>query len=249
MGEFIIAGRKNNIVRARVTVRGTRPLLQHAFGPESIALEKAEREGVAGNDPSEWRRSCLLTEEGQLYILPSYVFGCLRDAAKHTKKGRGSLQPLVAATLQIEESIILLNRHLPPGTEPQRNPMLPVYLDVCGVKNPATKSRNVRYRLAAGPGWECCFTLRWDKTIVSRQQMQAILLDASTLIGLADGRAVGNGRFDITDYTELTGGQDDAEEAPTEGSVADEPPADRVGKGRKKVPALSGTTEVDGSAR
>ena len=43
----------SNIVRARVTVRGTRPLLQHAFGPESIALEKGEKTGVAGNDPEE----------------------------------------------------------------------------------------------------------------------------------------------------------------------------------------------------
>src|SRR5262245_37764429 len=138
-----------NIVRARVTVRGTRPLLQHAFGPESLPLEKAEKNGVAGNDPSEWRRTCMLTKEGQLYIRGTYVFGCVRDGAKYTKKGKGSFQAIVAATLQVEESVILIDRFL--KGEPSRDPTEPVYLDVCSVRNPSTKGRNVRYRLACSP--------------------------------------------------------------------------------------------------
>jgi len=99
-----------NIVRARVTIRGTRPLLQHAFGPESIPLEKGEKAGVAGNDPSEWKKTCLVNGEGQLYIRGSYVFGCVRDGSKQTKKGKGSIQATVAATLQVEEALILIDR-------------------------------------------------------------------------------------------------------------------------------------------
>src|SRR3954470_17802690 len=97
-----------NLVRARITVSGGRPLLQHQFGPEALPLEKGERTGVAGNDPEEWRRTSMVTADGQLYVRGSYVFGMLRDAAKHTKRGKGSIQSLVAATLQIEDERVLL---------------------------------------------------------------------------------------------------------------------------------------------
>lgn len=230
-----------NVVRARVSLVGTRPLLQHAFGPESIALEKREREGVAGNDPSEWKRTCLVTPEGQLYVRGSYAFGCIRAGAKNTKKGRGSIQPLVVATLQIEEQIILIDRRLPEGGEPKHNDYAaPVYVDVCGVVNKATKGRNVRYRLACSPGWRCTFTIEFDKTMVSRDQMRAVLIDAGRFAGLGDGLSVGNGRFAVEKYEELTG----AEEAPAAGSVGDERPAAGVAKGRKKVPALQGNGEA-----
>jgi hypothetical protein len=53
-----------NIIKARIEIRGTRPLLQNQFGPEALPLEKGERTGVAGNDPEEWRRTCMVTAEG-----------------------------------------------------------------------------------------------------------------------------------------------------------------------------------------
>ncbi len=238
----------SNIVRARVTVRGTRPLLQHAFGPESIALEKGEKTGVAGNDPEEWRKTCMVNADGQLFIRGSYVFGCLRKAAVHTKKGRGSIQPLVAATLQVEEETIFLNRRMPKEGDPPNNIKGPtgteVYIDVCGVRNPTTKARNIRYRLAASAGWECSFTLRWDKTLVPREQMKAVLNDAGTLAGLADGVNVGYGKFTVLSYEELT----DAEAATADRSVEEEHSAGRVGKGRKGVRPLQEAAADNGSA-
>ena len=155
-------------IKARVEILGKRPLLQHRFGPEALPLEKGERTGVAGNDPSEWRRTCMVTPDGQMYVRGTNVFGMVRDAAKYTKKGKGSIQALVAATLQIEEECVVLDRWVPKGGEPPADPSCPVYIDVCGVRNPTTKARNVRYRLAASAGWRAAFTLVWDKTIVSR---------------------------------------------------------------------------------
>jgi hypothetical protein len=190
-----------NIIRARVQVTGKRPLLQHQFGPDALPLEKQERTGVAGNDPEEWKRTCMVLPTGQLYVRATYIFSMLRDAAKHTRKGKGSIQALVAATLQVEENIILLDRWLP--TQPTTDATQPVFIDVSGVRNPATRARNVRYRLAASSGWKAEFTLLWDKTIVSREQMQAVLSDAGALIGLADGRSVGYGRFSIDHFEVL----------------------------------------------
>src|SRR5262245_3887303 len=128
----------SNLVRAKIQIRGTRPLLQHMFGPEALPLEKGERTGVAGNDPEEWKRTCMVTKDGQLFVFGTYMFGMLRDAAKHTRKGKGSIQAMVAATLQIEDERILLDRYVPkdgPGTDPAQ----PVYLHVSGVRNPSTK--------------------------------------------------------------------------------------------------------------
>lgn len=200
-----------NIITASVSIQGVRPLLWHAFGPDSIPLEKGEKTGVAGNDPEEWRKTVLVTKGGQLYLPPTYAFGCLRDAARNTKKGRGSIQALVASTLQITNDKILIDRHFPgfpnghafdvKNVEPPPNDVdLPLFMDIAGVRNPSTKARNVRYRVGASTGWTATFNLRWDKTIVSRGQMEAVCIDAGNLCGLGDGRGVGYGRFMITDF-------------------------------------------------
>ena len=60
-----------NIVMARVSIKGTRPLLWHHFGPDALPLERQEKAGVAGNDPTEWRRTVLVDKEGRLYLEPT----------------------------------------------------------------------------------------------------------------------------------------------------------------------------------
>jgi len=188
-----------NILNAYVTITGVRPLLWHAFGPDSIPLTKRERSGVAGNDPDEWHRTVLATADRRLYIGGSYVFGALRDGARFTKKGRGTLQPAVVSTLQVADvPIYMIDLSLP---EPlTTDPTQPVYLDVRSVKNPATKARNVRYRVAAAPGWSLTFAITWDKTVVSRGEMEAVATDAGRLVGVGSGRAIGMGRFEVTAF-------------------------------------------------
>ncbi|MCK9602397.1 MAG: hypothetical protein M0R06_25350 [Sphaerochaeta sp.] len=195
----------NNILTASVKITGIRPLMWHKFGPESIPLEKQERTGVAGNDPEEWKRTYLANRDGQLYLRGDYIFGCIRDGAKHTKKGRGSIQSMVSATLQIMTDRVLVDRFIPgwnggPPADLTTDPDEPVYLDVRSVKNPATKGRNVRYRVTAGAGWRASFVIAWDKTIVSRGEMEAVIIDAGRLCGLGDGRNIGMGRFTVDSF-------------------------------------------------
>jgi hypothetical protein len=204
----------SNIVRAKVTIKGVRPLLLHHFGPDALPLEKQEKDGVAGNSPNEWRKTALVTKEGQLYLKPTYAFATIRDAAKHTKKGKGSIQSAVAATLQVLDNVILIDRYFPgfpsaavfdinTAEPPPRDETEPVYLDVQSVRNPSTKARNIRYRVAASPGWSCSFTILFDKTIVDRNQMRAVLNDAGVLVGIADGRSIGFGRFTVESFEEI----------------------------------------------
>lgn len=194
-----------SILTATVTIKGTRPILWHAFGPDAIPLEKQEKFGVAGNNPEEWKKSVLYTKDGQLYLKPSYIFGCWREAAKHTKKGRGSITKLVAATLQILDSKVLVDRWIPDFDNGLPDSITtddsePVYLSIEGVVNPSTRARNVRYRVAASPGWTATFRIAWEATVVDRYQMEAVSIDAGRLVGLADGRAIGYGRFEIESF-------------------------------------------------
>ncbi|OPH52176.1 hypothetical protein BC351_33120 [Paenibacillus ferrarius] len=188
------------LILATVKIKGTRPLLFHCFTPDTISLQKKERTGVAGNDPEEWKRTYTATSGGQLYLSSTYIFGCLRDAARYTKKGRGSIQSDLSATLQVIDDKILLNRFINNQGDITTNSSQAVYVDVQSIRNPATKGRNVRYRLGLSPGWETSFTLLWDVTLVNRTQMEAVCIDAGKLVGLADGRSIGMGRFEVVSF-------------------------------------------------
>lgn len=189
-----------NLLIATAEIEGIRPLLWHAFTPEAIpASGKRERTGVAGNDPTEWQRTVLITADRQLYLPPSAVFGCLREAARFTRKGRGSIQTAVAATLQVRDEQVLVDRFLPEGQLPTE-PTALVYLYVTSVRNPATKGRNIRYRVAAAAGWRITFSILWDRTVVSRGEMEAVLIDSGRLVGIGNGRQIGFGRFEIQSF-------------------------------------------------
>lgn len=201
----------SNIITAQIKIKGIRSMFWHHFGPDALPLEKQEKTGVAGHDPEEWRKTVLCTKDGQLYIQPTYIFGTMREGAKYTKKGRATLQKPVSATLQVVDNRILIDRYFPgfpngqkfdPLTvnEPPRDPDELVYLDIRGVVNPSTRGRNVRYRVATSPGWAAIFSLMWDKTVVSRNEMEAVLIDAGRLVGVGNGRAIGMGRFEIEQF-------------------------------------------------
>lgn len=201
----------NNIITATVKIVGVRPLFFHRFGPDSMPLEKQEKVGKAGNDPSEWRKTVNVTKQGQLFMDSSYAFATIREGARYTKKGRGSIQPAMVATLQIVDDRILVDRYwpgFPNGHDfdimkvdaPAEDPDQPVYMDIRGVRNPVTKGRNVRYRIVCAKGWRCEFSIMFDKTIVSRNEMEAALRDAGKLSGIGNARAIGMGRFDVESF-------------------------------------------------
>lgn len=188
------------ILKAKVTIVGKRPILFHSFSMDSIPLGKREMTGVAGNDPEEWKRSVLKTKENQLFVDSTYIFGCLRDGGKHIKCGRGSIQAKISSTLVVLDEIILLDRFVPDEDKISEDKTEPVYVDVRSVKNPATKGRNVRYRVAASAGWKASFQIEWENTIVSRGEMQSAMESAGSFVGLGDGRSIGFGRFMVEKF-------------------------------------------------
>jgi hypothetical protein len=108
---------------------------------------------------------------------------------------------MVQATLQVISDRILIDRFLPDNIAELVNEAdEPVYMDVRSVKNPSTGGRNVRYRVAASPGWTATFEIMWDKTIVSRGEMEASIIDAGKFSGIGDGRNIGFGRFVVENF-------------------------------------------------
>ncbi len=200
-----------NILTASIKIVGVKPLFFNAFGPEAIPLEKQERNGVAGNDPTEWRKGTPVTADGQLFMDASYAFATIREGSKNVKKGRGSIQAMVVSTLQVIEDRLMVDRFMPgfPNGHscdiakieaPPTDPGFPVYLDVRRAVNPNTKSACLRYRVACSRGWSCEFSIMWDKTVVSRGEMEAAVIDAGRLSGIGNGRKIGMGRFTVEKF-------------------------------------------------
>ena len=71
------------------------------------------------------------------------------------------------------------------------------------MRNPSTRNRNIRYRIALAAGWEMTFTMQFDKSIVSREQMHSVLIQTGELVGIGSGRAISMGRFAVVAFTEL----------------------------------------------
>jgi len=204
-----MARKANNEVRVRITIKGFRPLLWHRFGPHALPLEAVEKTGVAGHNPDEWKLTYTADKKGQLYLEPSYIFGCIRDGGSKVKMGRGNARAAVASTLEVEEARIMIDRFMPKDYEKMATSDFPidtdepVYMDIRSVRNPNTKSRNIRYRVTSSPGWKATFHIMWDKTVIPRDVMHSILIDAGKLCGVGDGRAIGFGRFHIEEFEEV----------------------------------------------
>ncbi len=200
----------SNIVTVRARIIGSRPLFWHKFGRDALPLEKREKTGVAGHDPEEWRRTTLTDKSGQMYLDPSYIFATMREGARMGghKVGKSGAIYAVQATLQITENRVMIDRFWPgyPNGQtfeaasvepPPEDDDQPLYIDIRGVKNPNSKGRNIRYRVAASPGWSADFGLLFDKTVVATEMMHSILIDAGRLVGVGNGRTIGMGRFEV----------------------------------------------------
>jgi hypothetical protein len=160
-----------------VTVKGTSALLMHRFPLEPIeAIEKKtvadQAEIAAYRDP----------ETKGLYVPGVAVQRCLVGAATYSKgKGRGSLQKNVAACVLVTPERISTGQKT-------------YAIDSRAVVVPATKGRVVRHRPRLDE-WEISFTVDYDDTLLTEQQMRRIIDDAGSRVGLLDFRPEKRGPF------------------------------------------------------
>ena len=185
-----------------VSIKGIKPILFHKFNIESLQDTAKPKSGNSGNNPEEWR-SAFFHDRGHLYVPGSYLMSALKNGSVHTKVGRGTIQKTWISAVQVEDEKIYFNHKMPEGWEeiettnfPQ-DPSQGVFLDIRMVANPNTKGRNVRYRIGIGSGWELQFTLIIDNTLLSKQHVKKVVEDTGKLQGIADGRTLGFGRYEV----------------------------------------------------
>ena len=192
------------MIRAKVTIRGTKPIIFHRFNIEEMRNLSKIKSGSSGNNPEEWRNG-FFQEGGRLYMPGIYMQSAFKNGSVHTKVGRGTVQKTWISAVQIEDLKIFFNREMPKDWENiSTNDFTvdvnsPVFLDICMVSNPNTKGRNIRYRIGCSIGWECSFSLLIDDTIISKEIVKKVVSDTGKLQGLADGRTLGYGRFEVLD--------------------------------------------------
>jgi len=190
--------------KVKIHIKGTRPLLFHAFREEVLTQTKKERGGSQGNDPTEWKQTVQMDGNRNLFVTHLNIFAALKNAAKHTKVGRGTIKDKVGATLQVPpKNYLLKDLKVPEEDKIDRDESKAVFLHVCSVKNPATKGRNLRYRVAAKEGWELEFEIQFDPRIVSIDLMKGVVEDMGILEGFMDGRNIGYGRFEVINFEPL----------------------------------------------
>lgn len=188
-----------------VKIIGVKSFLFHKFNIEVLQQLSKVKTGSAGNDPEEWKTS-FFHNDGKLYIPSSYINSALKNGSVNTKAGRGTLQKSWISAVQVEEETIYFNREIFPNweettiEEAPKDSTNPVYVDIRMVANPNTKGRNVRYRLALSPGWELNFHLIIDDEILSMAQVKKVIQDTGKLQGIADGRTLGYGRFELDEF-------------------------------------------------
>lgn len=167
-----------------VTIKGTSPILMHAYPLEPIeAIDKKPKEEQA--EAAAYREP----ETRELYIPGVAVQRALVGAAVYSKgKGRASLQkPVAACALVTPERLGL-------GTEDYT-------IDSRRVVIPSTKGAIVRHRPRLDE-WEVSFGLEFDDVLVSETQMRKVVDDMCSRVGLLDFRPEKKGPFGRAMVTE-----------------------------------------------
>ena len=182
-------------IKAKIKVKGIKPLIFNTF-PISALSEKNSKTGE-----DEWKSTVLMDSNRNLYVYGIYFTNSIRDGGKEIKVGKGNLSKKIASTLEVlEDKIFLNNLKVPEQENLLKLDSETVYLDVRSVVNPATKGRNLRYRIATRPGWECAFTIMWDDYIASKEQVKICVENGGAFQGIGDGRRIGFGRYQVLSF-------------------------------------------------
>lgn len=163
----------------QVTLRGTSPLLMHAYPMVEITnppLEKRRPEEQA--ELAAYREP----DTGELYVPAIAIQRCLIGGAVYSKgKGRGSLQKQAAACLFVGPEHVGLGTRL-------------FALDARPVVIPATRGRVMRFRPRLDT-WQISLELEYDESLLTESQVRQMVDDAGSRVGLLEFRPERKGPF------------------------------------------------------
>lgn len=179
---------------------GTTAFLYNKFNIENVSKKVKTKSGSAGNDPEEWKDK-IWVDNLDLFVPAYYIFGSVTEGAHYVKEGKGSIKKKLMGCMIVKGEKFYMNRKLPKEIEKLETEEMPrdssqdIYLDIRAVKNPMTKGKNVRYRLALKAGWEIDVCFEWDDTVLSRDNIKQAVEHAGKFVGVGDARLLGYGRY------------------------------------------------------
>jgi len=168
----------------RVEIEGVTALLMHQFPMQPI--EALEKKPIG----EQAKLAAYLDEHEILYVPGIAIQRALIGGATYSKgKGRSSLQKNVAACVSVSPERVSLH------TKEYQVDSRPVVV-------PATKGRVMRHR-ARIDKWKLTFDVEYDETLLTRDQLNRILIDTGQRVGLLDfcpERKGPFGRFIVTKF-------------------------------------------------
>ena len=171
----------------KVTIKGIRPLLQN----KKVEMETEIKKRGEEKDSPECCKNKLYKLNNKI-VQPAEMIerAMTKNSGQFKMKGAGkkSYKDLIAGSVFVEPEFI----------EHKNQKWI---VDCRTVVIPATRGRINRYR-PRFDDWELTFNIRTMDDRISEDILKNILDEAGRLTGIGDGRAIGMGRFIVTEYKE-----------------------------------------------
>jgi len=183
-----------------VELVGASPLLMHGAQAVGMDDESSKRKGgnAINGDPEEWRKTIYFDPAIGVVMPMGNLEASLVEAAKmHKVTGRQTATKYFKSGVFAEAPevpLIVNGKPIKTLDEIEKNPEK--YIDKRGVKNPATKMRNTRYRVKFG-NWAIRFRLIVSSDdFISEKILREVIETAGRVVGVCDFRPR-FGRFEI----------------------------------------------------
>lgn len=195
--------------QVNVRVRGTTPILQHAFTGATLENLMGKKEKVAGTrDYScEWMDTMYATADGFIYQPANHLEGAMiRSAVKFPvagKKGKSHkdnfkgyvyVKPLEILHLWNGEPISA------PTADLLTNPTEHLCINIARVV--VNRAAVARARLQLSEAWELAFTIEVVENGIKPDLLYDVLADAGRSVGIGDWRPR-YGRFTVTTFEQV----------------------------------------------
>lgn len=187
---------ERKIENYRVTIRGTRPILQHRW--VEVGREELPRRGkVVRDTPAvEAERSLYRNANGELFQPSSHIEGAMTKAAidfRMEGKGRRSYRDAVKAAIVVEPLEIV-----------HKNQKWVVDTRMAVIH--AARGAHVNVSRGRLDEWELDFTImNMDPSTISESTAREVLAAAGQFNGIGDYRPK-FGLFDVTSFVKVNGG-------------------------------------------
>jgi hypothetical protein len=168
-------------MKVKVTVAGSRPLLQNRYPIEQAQDNetKLKSKDDRPNEETKLKNKSYFDAKDGFYIPPSYITSCLKVASKDYKipgKGNKTYHDVVKAYIRVEDEKILLHRK-----DWDR-----IHREV--VRVPPKKGARVPGLWPCWDKWKVTFTLVFNDSRISEDKLKSMLEVAGEGVGFGDHR-------------------------------------------------------------